>query len=183
MNPASGQVVFHTADLGIESQHSLTRSGRTVLSLSTGSAFIEQVNGLDYRILVDASLTRQFARSWNGVLGYHRGLDYTGGLGYVLASNTLTSTLNGYLSRAAEIAVTGAFSRGHISVRREDRLDTYSVATQLRYALSRNMALEGNYSYYKYQIGENLALPTILSGEVRRHAATIGLTFWIPVGR
>ena len=116
-------------------------------------------------------------------MGYHRGLDYVGGLGYMLASNNIDTTLHGYLSTASEVTIAGTYSTGHLYTGPSETLTTYRGSAQYRYALSRHMALDFSYFYYTYRLGAGLIVTPQIAPEVRRQAGTVGLTFWLPVGR
>ena len=58
---------------------------------------------------------------------------------------------------------------------------TYAGSSRLQYAMSERWGLFGTYSYYHYEFGSDVPLPTGLLPEVGRHSARIGVSYWLPL--
>jgi hypothetical protein len=122
-------------------------------------------------------------RSWSTSLGYHRGVDFIGALGDLVASDSLNTTLNGYVNPRLQVWVTGMYSKGFIGTRHGEPLTTYSAVSRMQYALSRKFALELQYLYYFYEFGADVTPPAGVAQEMSRQSIRGGLTLWLPALR
>jgi hypothetical protein len=59
--------------------------------------------------------------------------------------------------------------------------DTWTFATQLRWAANRQIALVANYYYYMYDVSRAVDLPLGIFPEFDRNAVRVGITVWVPL--
>jgi hypothetical protein len=82
------------------------------------------------------------------------------------------------------VTISGAYASGESIVSREAlAFDTYTGDVNVRYAVTRTLAVFGEYFYYFYDIQNGaLLLPGMPPG-LKRNGVRVGLTFWMPTVR
>lgn len=179
-NPASP--VFHTLDVGVNIQRSLSRSRRTTFTLQTGSAFVTQPVR-DIELTADAQLIHLSGRTWTTSLQYLRGTNYVGALAALMTSNTVQATTNGFISPALELTVSGRYTDGSLGSGPDGNLTTYAAIADVQYGLSRWLALDAGYFYYFYDsVG---TLPTLgpTPNQLQRQGFRAGVSVFLPLVR
>ena len=59
--------------------------------------------------------------------------------------------------------------------------DLYDASARVRFALSRKLALTGEYMFYSYRFEQAGALPRGFPSHLERRAFRVGLDVWLPL--
>ena len=144
-------------DLGIDYNRPLSRSRRTTLGFSVGSAadsaLLQGINAAEvrqqYRLLVNASLTHRMGRTWSLKGSYQRQAGFVAGLVTPMYGNATTLKAEGVLSRRVSLTMTGAAttgdsfvnsSTGGVSSLESSRFTTYTGDVQMNVTIRREWA-------------------------------------------
>src|SRR4029077_7320107 len=99
-----------------------------------------------------------------------------------VVSDGATVTLGGFLNRRVEIRTWAAYSSGAVGVTgTRSPFDTLNGRRRLQFALSHEIALFGEYSYYQYHFRSTEGLPFGVSPNLQRASVRAGLTLFLPV--
>jgi hypothetical protein len=99
-------------------------------------------------------------------------------------SDGVSASLEGFMSQRAELLVRAAYTNGNVgSLATGNGLEAYSASAQLQYGINRYMATSGEYFYYWYEVGSNVALPVGVSQFRERFGVRGWLTVWLPLVR
>lgn len=143
------------------------------------------VRGRGYRFSGDADVVYQFSRTWQAMGTFRRGLEFVAQLTEPVFVDGTTVGVRGLLSPRLDLQTSARYATGESALNRTTlAFDTYGGDARLRYALTRSMAVYGEYLYYFYDFsgGTPQSLPTLAAG-LERHAIRAGLTLWLPVVR
>ena len=91
-------------------------------------------------------------------------------------------SLAGGLTPRLRFSASGGYSAGEMT-RELNRTGTQNASARLEFALTRIMALSGEYSYYRYRFDNTLGLPAGIQQRFDRSSARIGLSLWLPLFR
>jgi hypothetical protein len=183
---AAADGTVHDIDIGLDYRRPLSLTRRTSVDFSAGpTAITESHSGvakLRYGLTGGASLNHQFLRTWGARLGYSRGVSLVPGLTGPAFSDGVTVSLSGLLSRRIQFFASGDTRIGQIAGYgdEESAFTAHYATARLQVALARNWALSSDYTYYANDFAPG-ALSLALPFSQGRHAARVGLTWWIPI--
>jgi hypothetical protein len=183
------RVVSHDAQFGIGHQWRHSAARRTVLSLAAGPTLRDEPSLLqtgetgETGRLVSAvgsiSISHDLSRSWTAAISYRRGAGFSGG---VVPSNAATVDVHGTAGRRVDLAVSAGYTDGEIGLNTLDnRYATSFGSAAIQVALTRIVAVHGQYFVYRYDFGTVTSLAAGLSPRVNREAVRVGVTLWLPI--
>jgi hypothetical protein len=170
------QYVVHHLNIGGDYVRPLSASRRSFIAFSGGSAAVESRDALRMRAIGDADFWYEFKQSWVGALRYRRGITFIDEVADPLLSDSVGAELTGLLSPRVDFHASGSFAYGVVGLNSGQHYQMYGVRTQLRYALSRMVALYGEYLLYQYQFPESVPLTGGIPSAFNRQAVRAGLT-------
>jgi hypothetical protein len=138
-----------------------------------------------YRMEAEVSGDYPFLRSWTVGGRYNRGTEYLALFREPLLRDAGRIELAGLASRRLDITASAGYVSGGSFLRPDDdRLASYTGSVRGRYALSRWMAIYGEYLYYHYDLHGQTTLAPDLPAVFEQRGLRVGLTLWArPVGR
>ena len=181
--------VQHNLDLGVDYDRPLSRSRRTRVGFSFGSAVIEApfsdsptaVNGTQIRATGDARLSHQIGRTWSLRAVYRRDARFVEELSAPAFTDAITFSTNGFLNRRADVSASASYSSGTLVSRVSSPVETYSAEVRLRVGLTNKLAAFGEYLYYFYDVPLGFPLTSTLPPRVSRNGVRLGIAWWLPV--
>jgi hypothetical protein len=181
----------HSIDVGVDYGRALSLTRRTSLTFTTGSSLIARDRldspgddgALRARLIGGATLIHELGRSWRAQAAYARSVRFTEEFGEPMLSDSASGGIAGYLSQRLDVSVVGAYSSGSSVADRGRQYETYTASAQLRYGLTRNIALFTQYLAYYYEFQEGLALLRNLPPGLHRQSVHAGVTLWTPLFR
>ncbi len=165
-------------------RHSAGR--RTVLSFSAGESLLQpgapaagqRAVSNQARLVGAAALNHDMGRSWNVGTSYRRGAGSADGL----LSDSAAVDLRGLLSPRAELTLAAGYSQTDFGVSgRPTRYITKFGSGRLQVALTRALAVYGQYVLYAYDLENGAPVSSALGLRQDRRGVRAGLTLWIPV--
>ncbi len=172
----TSQYVVHHLNIGGDYVRPLSASRRAFIALSGGSAALESRDALRMSAIGDADFWYEFKQSWVGALRYRRGITFIDEVDDPLLSDSVGAELTGLLSPRVDFLASGSFAHGVVGVDSGQTYQMYGARAQLRYALSRMMALYGEYTLYQDQFPESVPLTGGIPSAFNRQAVRAGLT-------
>jgi len=173
---------IQSINIGVDYRKPLSRSRRTSLRFSSGSAVAEDAGARRLQILGSASLVHQMGRTWTAQTEYRRSFRYIEGFYRPVLSDSVTASVNGLASRRLEFLASTSYFVGSADPSGEARpFDSYSARARLRTAVSRTLAAYIEYLFYHYQFADGIARPPDLPQSFDRHGVRIGLSLYVPV--
>jgi hypothetical protein len=178
-----GRTRLDTIDLGVDYHRPLSFSRRTRVDFGVGTTAADvPLGGRVYRLVGDAGLTHEIGRTWNLRASVHRGTSLIEGIAGPVFSDAGTVSFAGFVNRRLDVHTEGSYTTGEVGMTGErSPFDSMNGLGRLRFALSRKVALFGEYSYYRYHFRSAAALPTGLPPNLRRQGVRVGVTLFIPV--
>jgi hypothetical protein len=132
---------------------------------------------------VDVVVGWQFTEGWQAGGAFRRGLDYVPIVSEPTFANGFTVDLNGLLTSRFECAASARYSSGALAFNRDaPGFDSYGADLQIRFAVSRTLAIYGGYLYYFYDFPPGVLAPGI-PPSLERNGIRVGLTLWVPAIR
>ncbi len=189
--PIRQAATTHNIDAGVNYSRALTVARRTYFSFGTGSTILQQgvadadgdLGTTRFDVTGFATLSRQFLRTWNTSLSYVRGIQYIEGYNDVGLFDTVSVGAVGLLSDRLDLSGGAAYSDGRASRGRGDRIATLSAGTQLRYAISQNVAAFVSYTYAWFDIPPDRRPVSAPTFQPERQGVRVGLTLWLDLKR
>jgi len=166
-------------DAGVEYGDSLAFARRTSLTFSTSTQAIQFDGDTHYRLNGAALLTRGFKRTWSASLGYDRSTEYRIGFRAPLLSDSFSAGVSGLLSPRVQWSAMSAYSHGAVGFGGSN-FNTATGSTRLDLAVSRTVALYGQYAMYYYEIPPGSSALDVLP-RFSREVGTVGLTLRVPL--
>jgi hypothetical protein len=180
--------IAHDIDAGIDYHRPLSFSRRTRLEFGFGSTIINAPieNSLDqalqYRVVGNAGLSHDMGRTWRARLGYNRGVGFVAALGAPVFSDGVIGSLDGFVNRRIDLHLSGGASVGDVgNAGGGTRTQNYTGTARFGVALNRGWALFGEYLYYDYQLGANVAVVSGVPLSLNRNTARVGVSAWLPL--
>ena len=184
---------IHNIDLGVDFSRPLSRSRRTTLSFSTGSAILTGPDQLTpgsnkntYYFVANAALRHEIGRTWTATGAYRRSVDWREGFVQPFLSDGVTGSLEGLISKKLHFTSSADYAFGTVgfsSVQEDNRYDSVSAQAGLEYAVSRTVAVFSRYVYYHYHFDSGVTLDPRLVPALDRQGARVGVTVLLPVVR
>ena len=178
----------HDINIGVDYNSELAFSPRTRFDFSVGSTVVSNSRAVSdqqttyIRMIGQASLDHELSRLWHLGASYERGTQYVEGISQVFSSDSISGSVSGYLGRRVNIRATTGYSTGALQFSIRDRgYDTHASTARVRVAVSRMLAAEAAYLYYRFVFSDAVTLPTGIPSRENRHVFRVGLTTWFPL--
>jgi hypothetical protein len=180
----------HDFNFGVNYNSALPFSPRTTLMFNVGSTALSRERSTPtatsestfFRMIGRAELDHQLGQAWHVGLFYHRGVQYIEGISDVFLADSVTGNLRGYLGPRVELRATAGYSTGPLRFGPRQRgYDTSAGSARVRMAISRGLAAQAEYVYYRYLFADAVTLPTGIRSRENRHVLRVGLTTWLPL--
>lgn len=183
----------HTIDAGIDYSRALSFSRRTRFSFGTGTAAYSRSRGgpvddgeeLHFAVVGNARLTHEIGRSWVAALNYDRGVRFVEGFNDAFLRDTVTASVGGYVGPRTRLSlISGALwgDYGISSAEANRRTRTMYASPSVQFAISRNLAVEAAYFYYRYRFDDGrVALPEGFIPAYARQGFRVTLSYWLPL--
>ena len=175
----------HAVIFSVTHQRQLSATRRASFEFRLGSSTTEApfrsdqgelVLGRRYWLLAGITASVPLSRDWYARANYTRSMEYIGTIDPVFADR-VRAGIDGQLNRRVHLTSAIVFANGASSL---DNLlfRTYTGTVEAYLAMTRALALYGNYRYYFYDYaGSGLEVPP----DLKRSAVRIGLMLWVPV--
>ena len=171
-------------DIGVDYGDTLEFSRRTALSFSTSTSAIRWLDETHWRLEGTATLTRAFSRTMVGLLEFARDTQFTPGFREPLLTNTFSGGLSDQIGRRASWSAGAGYSRGSVGFDSDSGdsrgYDAYNAGGRLTVALTRNLGVFSDYTYYRYEVPSGSTVFTFLP-KFSRQSVSVGLSVWKPV--
>jgi hypothetical protein len=179
----------HDANFGINYNSALPFSPRTTFTFNVGSTALSRTRSTAasgdstfLRMIGAANLEHQMNRSWHAGLTYNRWVQYIEGVSDVFLAHSVTGNLRGYFGPRVELRATSGYSTGPLRFGPRQRgYDTNASTARMRFAITRSLAAQAEYVYYRYLFSDAVTLPTGTPYRANRHVIRFGLTTWVPL--
>jgi len=131
----------------------------------------------------EATVAWRFSTMWQVWGTARRGLDLVPGLRTPVLGNAVTAELNGLVHPRVTVHASARYSSGASVVSdRAQPFESHSAGLQMRYALSRELAVQAEYFYYFYDF-QGTGLAVGIPARFERTGVRLGLTMWVPALR
>lgn len=141
----------------------------------------------EYTLSAAAGVTYPFRRTWRAIASLRRQLDfiYVSTNAEPVFSNGARVTLDGFVTRRAYLAVSSAYSDARSALpSRALKVEAYTADVQVRFALTRSIAVYGSYLHYIHESPSTADVTFFIPGRLERTGVRLGLVLWIPmIGR
>jgi opacity protein-like surface antigen len=179
------RLTVHDIDIGLDYQKALSRSRRTFLAFSGGSAVMQGASDdqpSEYSATGQVTLTHQLNRTWKGQLAYERGLRFFDGFGVPVLSDRVFSTWGGRLSRRTSLSMSGGVAIGKVNpTEAATRFHTYTADTTFQYSPKPSWGVFVSYDFQSYQFGQAEPFLGTMPNNLDRYGIRVGLTFTPPL--
>jgi opacity protein-like surface antigen len=183
----------HTIDVGPSYLKRVSRTRQMLVSASIGATHIDTLSSTTSQPLKywapygSAQARLDLGRSWALWGDYRRGMTVLDGL-TIQTYFTDSARLNagGLAASRVELVFTGGIANGRAprGSNSNSQFNTYLVAMQAQWAISRYLAAVVNYSYFDYKFTDTPDLPAGFQSTFARNSVRFGLRLWTPlVGR
>jgi hypothetical protein len=165
------------------------RSRRSVgIGLSVGYSELEsRRTGANWRadgqLIASVRFSGDLGRSWNASADYRRGMRRLPGIVDPVFSDDVQLRVSGLIGRRFDMTVSGLYSKGSTRGGDWTGYDSTGGTLQIRWAVSRNTALRGDYLYYRNAFPVLSTVPSGFDRRVVRNALRVGLDVWLPLNR
>lgn len=179
--PDSRSADSNTIDVGLDYGDTLEFTRRTALSFGFSTSGVRWEDETHWRVNGSATLTRAFGRTGSGLVQYRRQTEYMGGFREPLLTDTFSGGFSDQMGRDASWSVNVGYVRGEIGFESTSRrFDIYDVGGRVTRALTRNLGVFGDYTYYRYEVPSEATVFSFLP-KFSRQSLSFGLTLWAPL--
>ena len=152
------------------------------LSFATALRAVRRGADTELRVDGDATVARSLGRTWSTFLGYRRDTTYVLGLGDPLFTDAVTTGVGGQVAPRLHVAAGAAYMKGVGAFSLSDgHVTSRSASTKLTLAVTKNVGLYGQYSYYRYGVPDGYFSGFQFAPDFDRRSASVGLSFWVPI--
>jgi hypothetical protein len=177
LRPKSPVVGTQNIDVGLTYNRQLSAAHRTAVSFSSGSTLVTYEANTSYVLVLDANVARALGRNWIANGGYHRGVTFIEGFAGPVYADTVQLRVAGRVMKRLELGVSSGYANGQQGLSTASRgYATYSAATDVRFALNRQLWFTTQVGYYRYDFDGAAPVPLGLSRTLGRRSVLIGLT-------
>jgi hypothetical protein len=180
-------------DVGVRHSRPLSATRRMSFEFSLGSSMAntpassaadQPATGRFYGLSADFTAAWQFTRGWQTRGTFRRGLEYVAQLGEPVFATGFSADVGGFITRRIDVLASARYSSGRSALNRDAlAFDTYGADLRIRHALTRSLAVYGQYLHYFYDFTGNVGLPTGIPFGLERNGVRAGLTLWVPAMR
>ena len=176
--PATADVI----DVGVDYGDTLEFNRQTALAFGFSTSAVRWEDDTHYRVNGSATLTRAIGRTGSGLLQYRRATEYTGGFREPLLTDTFSGGFSDQIGRDTSWSANVGYVRGEIGFNSTTsrRFDIYDVGARVTRALTRHLAVFGDYTYYRYAVPPGATVFAFLP-KFSRQSFSAGLTVWTPL--
>lgn len=171
-----GHYALHHLNIGGDYARPLSASRRAFIAFSGGSAAVQSRDNLRFSAIGNVNFWYEFKQSWIGAVRYHRGVTFIDEVVDPLLSDSVSGELAGLLSRRVDFTASATFTRGLVGFNNRNPYQIYGARSQVRYALSRMMALYGEYLLFHYQFPATIVITGDLPASTSRQAVKVGIS-------
>jgi hypothetical protein len=180
----------HYFFVGVTVERAFSDQYRTMLSFEGGpSVFNTVATDLNpssdrLRFSFGAAVAHQIGRSWLLAASFDRGSKFNRGYGGPIYANEYYASATGFLNARTDVTTSVAHTEAaSVLAVAGRRFTTTTAGARLRYALSRNWALEGQYFHYSYDFTESPGVPILFAVPERfsRHSMRGGVSVFLPI--
>lgn len=173
--------IHETFDIGLDFTRELSLARRTSLAFGAGTSAVRERGGARrYRLNGDITLSRAFKRTWGTGVGVHRETQFLAGFFQPVLSDRASAFVSGLLSRRVEWLASVGGGRGQFGFDASTTFLNAGFVTRTNVAVTRHVALYGQYSFYHYEISTDV--PSIgLRPQLDRQAIAVGISVWVPI--
>jgi hypothetical protein len=158
------------------------RLGVSMMVLPAGALTAESSSRRFQRLTGDTAIDVALARSWHAGVSYRQGLEYLAGLAEPVSARGAAATVDGLLTRRADLFVSAAYSNGESALNlSRTTFDTYSASVRLRFALTRVWAVYAEGLSYVYAGRGVGALVAGIPPRLERRSVLGGFVLRLPV--
>jgi hypothetical protein len=121
-------------------------------------------------------------RTWRLAVIYSRTAGFNDVVFEPVTSDSLTASLSGLVGRRNEIGFRASASSGNVGASRaNNEYESYVARAHWRRALTRYLAAQVSYLFYKHDFGRSVALPSRFPQALDRQGVNIGVTVFFPL--
>jgi hypothetical protein len=173
----------HNIDSGVDYSRDLSLTRRTSFSFSTGATALQQEQDTRFDAIGSATLTREVGRTWKASLAYRRNVGYAESVLEPIFSDGINVGYGGLITRRLSFQSGAGASRGTVGLNRNanNGFDAIIAFAGVSRALTRHLALNVNYSFYRYSFEPGAAVVTGLTPGLNRHSVNVTVSAWAPV--
>lgn len=180
-DPSLGPYRMHNFDGGIDFNRAFSFTRGVKVTFSFGTAAVFYGTQVHYSITGHAGLVRDIGRSWRVSLLYDRGISLDETFGRPFGSDRLNLNFGGMINRRVRFNSGIGAMRAVSLFGPSPGFDQYFAHAGLMMALTRNMGISTDYSYFAYRYGSNLALPFASANRGDRNAIRVNFNVWAPL--
>ncbi len=129
----------------------------------------------------DVSVDYPFRPRWLASGTWERQVNYNALVPGPLLANAGRASVTGLITRRLDLTAWAGYAKGETVVTQLGRIDSRAANVRVRYALSRFVALYGEYVQLSYYLNGFGALGSFLPGVFNEHGLRIGATAWKPI--
>ena len=181
----------HNVFVGVAVTRSFSSSQRTTLSIDGGTSLFGVTSptqllqpGDKLRFVFDAAVAHSIGKTWLLAGEFDRGSQFDQGYGGPVFANALSLTAGGFVNRRTDINAWVSRTDGEpIVAVTSQGFSTTTYGGRVRYALSRNWALTGEYFRYKYDFINSPPYPFLIGVPQRfaRNSIRGGVVVFFPL--
>jgi hypothetical protein len=167
--------------MGVDYNHALGRTRRTMIGFTTGSIVVQGANqATQYRLTGNARWNREIGRTWHLAAAYNRGVSFVDGFQQPFFSDSTALSLGGTLNHRVALSVDGGYATGHIgATSSSNRSENYNGTARTTLALSRNAFIVGEYFYSHFRFGVATELPESVPRKLDRQGVRLMVDLWL----
>jgi hypothetical protein len=176
-------------NVGVNYNSALPFSPQTTFTFAVGSTGLSRNQTLGaisnnrqfIRLTGNADLEHQLGQSWHVGVFYIREVQYIEGISDIFLADSVTGNMSGFLTPRIELQATSGYATAPLRFgTRRRAYDTNASTAQVRIAISRGLAVQAEYVYYRYVFSNAVTLQTGTPARENRHVFRVGLTTWFP---
>jgi hypothetical protein len=174
----------HDVDAGVTYDRALSISKRTRIGFSMGSTLLANETGVQHYFFVvgDAQVTHEFGHTWGVSAGYHRGVQFVAAFREPFVTNVASAAIGGNIQRRLHLGAASYYSIGTVGLGSSgNRFDAVGGVVRLTVPVTRQLALFGEYLYYRNNFDAAIALPLGLTHAFERSGVRVGLRLSVPI--
>jgi hypothetical protein len=156
--------------------------GTSVFSSTAPTGLLRDADRL--RFVYDAAVAHQIGATWLLVGSLDRGSQFDQGYGGPVFADSVTGSVTGFFNSRTDITASVAYTEGESLLAIAGRRFSMALGgARLRFALSRNWALTGEYFRYSYDFTNAPDFPTLIGVTERftRNSIRGGVLVFLPL--
>lgn len=181
MSLGDGLWVHEMIHAGVDLDRSLSPARRTALSFYSQPSVLRESGGpRRFRLNGGVTLRRDFGRTWNASLLVNRDTEFHPGFVAPLFSHGGGLSIGGLLTKRVEWTSHAGARRGQLGFDGTFPFTSYNGDSRLSLAVTRQLGLYGQYSFYHYELPPGATVVEMLP-RYSRQQFSVGLSFWLPI--